>query len=166
VAAGSSLVANDDVLRTDHLLAGLVRARGTTGVQHDLMLLIDQKVGGHLSEAVSGAGDEDARHHESFRLSPAILPVQCTKKDSQDGGDNELGHLAAGLVCGPRWWKAFAIRPNSLELGHFFGTNCRYTQPKSVVRKTLILLPFFEGPGEWLRVPASPPPNRDVRKTQ
>ena len=70
-----------------------IRPRGGAGVQHDPVSLLNQKLGGHLSEAVGGAGDEDARHHESFRLSPAILPFQCTKKDSQDGGDNELGHL-------------------------------------------------------------------------
>jgi hypothetical protein len=31
-------------------------------VQHDLVPLFDQKFGGHFSEAVGGAGDEDARH--------------------------------------------------------------------------------------------------------
>lgn len=41
-------IANDDVLRTDHLLAGLVRARGAAGVQHDPMPLLDQKLRGHL----------------------------------------------------------------------------------------------------------------------
>jgi hypothetical protein len=55
-------------------------ARGTAGVQHDLMLWLDQKVGGHFSEAVCGAGDEDTRHHGSFRRSPVILPFNARKR--------------------------------------------------------------------------------------
>jgi hypothetical protein len=33
-------------------------------VHHDLVSLLNQKLGGHLSEAVCGAGYEDARHSE------------------------------------------------------------------------------------------------------
>jgi hypothetical protein len=44
-----------------------------------------------------------------------------------------------------------------LSRGTGSGTYCRYTQPASVVRKTLILVPFFEDHGEGLRIPPSPP---------
>jgi hypothetical protein len=35
------------------------------------------------------------------------------------------------------------------------GVQRRYTLPAQVVRKMLILTPFFEGPGEELRIPPS-----------
>jgi hypothetical protein len=53
-------VADDDVFRADDLLAGLVCARGAAGVQYDVVALLDQKLGGHPSEAVGGAGYESA----------------------------------------------------------------------------------------------------------
>ena len=73
-------IADDDVLRAGGLPAGLVRARGAAGVQHDLVPLFDQKLGGHLSKAVGGAGDEDARHHESFLFAPHSA-VAANKKE-------------------------------------------------------------------------------------
>jgi hypothetical protein len=63
----------------------------------------------------------------------------------------DRNHRCAG------WWKAFTIREKSLELGSGSGTYCGYTQPAKVVRKTLILVPFFEDHGEGLRIPPSPP---------
>jgi hypothetical protein len=50
-------------------LLSFVRARGASSVQHYLMSLLDQKFGGHLSEAVGGAGHEDARHSVILLLS-------------------------------------------------------------------------------------------------
>jgi hypothetical protein len=45
-----------------------VSSARATGVQHDLVSLLNQKLGGHLSEAVGGAGHEDARHSEILSL--------------------------------------------------------------------------------------------------
>jgi hypothetical protein len=65
----------------------------------------------------------------------------------------DRNHRCAG------WWKAFTIREKSLELGSGSGTYCGYTQPAKVVRKTLILVPFFEDHGEGLRIPPSYSPS-------
>jgi Putative MetA-pathway of phenol degradation len=45
-------VADDDVVGAGDLLAGLFGARGAAGVQHDLVPLLNQKLGGHFSETV------------------------------------------------------------------------------------------------------------------
>ena len=56
-------VADDDVLlRAGNRLANFVSAHSASGVQHHFVPLLDQKLGGHLSEAVGGAGYEDMRH--------------------------------------------------------------------------------------------------------
>jgi hypothetical protein len=55
------------------------------------------------------------------------------------------------------WWKAFTIRSNPLELGRRFRYILAVHTTCLVVRKTLILMPFFEDPGEGLRIPPSHP---------
>ena len=80
-------VANDDVLRASDLLTGLVRARGAPGVQHDLVPLLDQKLGGHLSKAIGGAGDE---RRAPSRNPLAFATTDCRlseRKGSQNCGD-------------------------------------------------------------------------------
>jgi hypothetical protein len=44
------------------LFEAVVRARKASGVHHDFVPLLNQKFGGHLSEAVCGSGHEDAHH--------------------------------------------------------------------------------------------------------
>ena len=86
----------------------------------------------------------------------------------KDDGEKDQSHYDRSEVKPPpevpRWWKAFTIRPNPLELSHRF----RYILPIHPTHRgcpeTLILQQFSRSMGPWQRIPSLSATLRQLRE--
>ena len=59
-------IADDYAFRSGYRGQGLLAALLATSVQHHVVALLDQQLGGHLAQAVGGTSDKNPRHNRSI----------------------------------------------------------------------------------------------------
>jgi hypothetical protein len=72
----------------------LLRVSSARAVQYDVVALLDQKLGGHLSEAVGGAGYEDACHSYILSLGRSVTRADGASVSDEVSAASSLSDLA------------------------------------------------------------------------